>query len=231
MADDFSASIEDYLVGLAASLQHAQRQLSDLTVPGDNARPTVSYQLPKLDFQLKMSLELSEESAGSAGSGTGVALRGRLLRAGGSRSESAEAASVISGSFVAVPLSGGKPPPVMNTDLHRLHQNSLRITVKLTTATGEPLSGVPVQFNTDRGLAESLNPGLPRIDTNPRFALVQTNANGEAVNQIDAGPEEPGTRIPVIIDALGRTTTVVFRVEAPPSMESSTDDEVGGDDE
>jgi len=227
MSEDFSASIEDYLVGLAASLQHAQRQLSALTVPGEGARPTVSYQLPKLDFELKLSLELSEEASSSAGSGTGVAMRGRLLNATGSRTQSAEAASRISGSFVAVPLDGGKPPPVLATRIERSSlANHFSIIASMTTATGEPLVDVDVHFNADRRLAAELNPAVEPPASRPLHAVVRTGKDGRASNLLDASAEPAGTRVPLMIDALGRTTTIVFVVVPPdkPVTETADDD-------
>lgn len=224
MADELTASIEDYLVGLASSLQSAQRQLSELTVPGDASRPTVTYQLPKLDFELKLSLELTQDGTGGpagASSASGLALRGRLLPATGSRSQTAESASIIKGSFLAVPVSGGKPPPVLTTELSRIDEAQLSIAVTLTTAAGEPLPNVAVQFNTDRELGRTLNPGLEPPTSKPLHAVVTTDATGRAVNVMDASAEQPDTRVPVTIDALGRTTTVVFKVE-------SDDDGSGG---
>lgn len=218
MADDFSASIEDYLVGLASSLQHAQRQLGELSIAGDGTRPSVSYQLPKLDFELKLALELTEESTSTSGSG--VAMRARLLNATGSRTQSAEAASVIKGSFVAVPISGGKPPPQISTSLKRFALNQFSVKVKVETSTGEPLAGVDVHFNTDRQLASKLNPtpltesGQQNIPTTtPLYAVVKTGKDGTAQTVIDASAEANAVRIPIVIDALGQTTTVVFAVQ------------------
>ena len=224
MAEDFSASIEDYLVGLAASLQYAQRQLNEFSTPGDGSRPSVSYQLPKLDFELKLALELTQESTSSSGSG--VSMRARLLNATGSRTQLAEAASVIKGSFVAVPFSGGKPPPKISTTLKRFALNQFSVTVKVETATGEPLAGIDVHFNTDRQLASKLNlapsttsSALNESDTAkppstiPMYAVVKTDADGTAMNVVDASAEINVLRVPITIDALGQSTTVVFAVE------------------
>lgn len=234
MAEDFAASIEDYLVGLAASLQHAQRQLSELPVVGDGSRPSVTYQLPKLDFELKLSLEVTEDSSRSTPSGSGVALRGRLLNAVGSRSQAAEAASTIKGSFIAVPLSGGTPPPVLTTTLGRIGGDQLSVVARLQTATGEPLGSVPVHFNVDRTLADKLNEGINVPTALPVRAVVRTEADGTATNLVDATDDVAGTRVPVTVEALGRSTTVVFTVEAPggadPDEETRDDADPDGDD-
>lgn len=224
MAEDFAASIEDYLIGLAGSLQQAQRQLSELRLPGDGTRPAVSYQLPKLDFELKLALEVSEQRASPGGNG--ISMRGRLLNAMGSNRQVAEAASVIRGSFVAVPLSGGKSPPVLSTELQRVSPVQLTIIAKLETVSGEPLQGVDVHFNTDRTLASELNPGIkPPPDTQPLHAVLPTLANGRAINIIDAAGEPAGSRIPVTIDALGQSATVVFVVRADEADEPDQTDE------
>jgi hypothetical protein len=215
VAEEIAASVEDYLVGLASSLQQAQRQLSELTVLGDADRPSITYQLPKLDFELRLALEVSTQESG--GSGGGLALRGRLVNPSGSRSSSSESASVIRGSFVAVPTSGGRPPPLLTTELRPLPDDELQLGVvaRLATATGEPIEGEIVQFNVDRSLSARLNPRVADPPTRgPVHAVLRTDASGSVENLIDGTGHDEPVKIPVTIDAMGRTTTVVFAVEA-----------------
>src|SRR6188472_2747058 len=53
-----TGSVDDYLLGLAAGIQKAQQQMSQQAVmirPGEAA---VTYQIPRVEFELKMSLEV-----------------------------------------------------------------------------------------------------------------------------------------------------------------------------
>jgi hypothetical protein len=235
-----TGSIDDYLLGLADGIQKAQRQLSQMALVVQPGEAPVTYQIPRVDFELKMSFEMttvpSDEGDGTAGSS---ALRFRPAggRRGGS-STSTEASSIIRGSFVAVPVHGGKPPPVIRTTLRRISSHKLEITVSVTSAAGEKLSGVEVQFNVDRDLSRKLTPianaayASAVFDTSTmdgasfdqpadlqpgtKFwdGLVTTNEEGLAAGVLNVDPLEPaGTRVAAIVDVLGKTDTIVFKAE------------------
>ncbi|MCP4667235.1 MAG: hypothetical protein GY849_12810 [Deltaproteobacteria bacterium] len=221
-----TASVDDYLLSLADSLHQAQKQLSRMKLPAQPGQPAITYQIPRLDFELKMSFEVTKrgekETAASGGSGTGVTLRARPVgqQQAGAQTTTAEAASIIKGSFVAVPAEGGKPPSVIKTSLERISSRLLKINVDVKSAAGENLSGIQVQFNLDRDLSRTLNKaqGLDiqlQADTDLWDGMVPTDADGNAVTNLHVDPEEPvNAYVAVIVDVLGETEKIVFKVEA-----------------
>ncbi len=216
-----TASIDDYLLSLADSVYQAQKQLSQMSVMVQPGQPAVSYQLPRVDFELKISFELARSTGETSGTGTGALLRARPLgvQSAGRQKSSAGAASIIKGSFVAVPAQGGKPPGVLRTRLKRLSSRELEIRVKAESAAGENLAGEEIQFNVDRTLSQELNQAENltielKDDTALWEGMVRTNAEGWATNLLRVSSQERmGAQVAVIIDALGQTETLIFKVE------------------
>ena len=60
MADKelINTSIDEYLISLANSINHAQRYISQLRVAGQDGQPSVTYQLPRVEFELKLLFQL-----------------------------------------------------------------------------------------------------------------------------------------------------------------------------
>ena len=127
MADKelINTSIDEYLISLANSINHAQRYISQLRVAGQDGQPSVTYQLPRVEFELKLLFQLDTRPPPSGHSQRDVAkaegsafLEARPIsfEAGEVDSATAAAASTIKGAFVAVPLHGGTPPPVVNIE-------------------------------------------------------------------------------------------------------------------
>jgi hypothetical protein len=230
-----TGSIDDYLLGLADGVQKAQRQLSQMAPVVQPGEAPVTYQIPRVDFELKLSFEMTL-APGADPDGQKL-LRFRPPGAPGAQG-TAEAASTIRGALVAVPLRGGKPPPLLRTTLRRIDGRKLEVTALLSSAAGERLAGIDVQFNVDRELSRKLTP-LP----NSKFAsgtfeasayeqssfdqpsdlhegtafwdgLVTTDAQGIAVGVLNVDrAEPPGTYVASVVDALGQTEVVLFKVE------------------
>ncbi|MCP4698214.1 MAG: hypothetical protein GY862_15375 [Gammaproteobacteria bacterium] len=218
-----TASVEDYLLGLADSIHHAQQQLSQMRITGQDGQGAIRYHLPRVDFELKMSFELATSATGGGSAtngGKSAVLRARPIGDQNSSSQStAETASTIKGSFVAVPIEGGKPPPVMRTALNKLTERSLEVMVVVQSAAGEQLEGIEAQFNVDQDMSLMLNQvaglGALQTDTNLDDGIVLTDANGQAVTTLRVGEEETiGSHVAVIVDVLGEIETIVFKVEA-----------------
>ncbi len=74
--DVLTGSIDDYLLAVADGIHQAQLQLSQMRVPALPGQQAVMYQLPRVDFEFKMSFEISTKSGNE---GSGVALRARPL--------------------------------------------------------------------------------------------------------------------------------------------------------
>lgn len=221
MADQselLTGSIDDYLLGLADGIQKAQRQLSQMSLVIQTGEAPVTYQIPRVDFELKMSFEMTNQPGED-----GVSLRFRPAGVQRGSSTSTEASSIIKGAFIAVPVNGGKPPPVIRTTLRRVSGRRLEISVSVTSAAGEKLAGVDVQFNVDRDYSKSLAQlanvsasDAPELLAGTRFwdGLVTTDATGAAVGLLNVDPDEPtGTRVAAVVDVLGRTETIVFQAE------------------
>lgn len=217
--DNLSAGIEDYLLSLADSLNMAQRQLNNNIVRDVNGS-AVSYQLPKLDFEMKMSLSMQNAQTNQVGSTN--ALPGQVAGQAQQRPKlmaqtisqfnksSESAVSVIRGAFIAVPINGGKPLPRIRTEISVVDDYTRQITVVLATDTGEAVPDVKVEFNIDY---ESMHmqppaPGDP-TDIGVREGVVTTNDHGIAINQLFVPPymDRP---VPLIIDAMGQTETIYF---------------------
>jgi hypothetical protein len=227
-AEEFlTASIDDYLLALADGIYQAQRQLSQVSVDLQPGQPPVTYQLPKVDFEFKMTFELGkkteiQETTTSALSQSKGVLRVRPVdgQRSSSGSSRAEAASLIKGSFVAVPGHGGKPRPILATRIERLTGRRYQIEVTTGTAAGEALSGVEVQFNVDHELSRRLNEAQSlavdlQAGTTLTSGVVATDASGHAVNVLTLAEEEPlGVRVAVLIDALDYSELITFQAEA-----------------
>ena len=233
-----AGSIDDYLLGLADGIQKAQRQLSQMALVVQSGASPITYQIPRVDFELKMSFEMTTTPTDQGGAGSATL---RFRPASGSRggsSTSTEASSIIKGSFVAVPANNGKPPPVIRNTLRRISSHRLEITVSVTSAAGEKLAGVEVQFNVDRDLSKKLTPLANAAYSSALFdesamdgasfdqpadlqpgtkfwdGLVATNEDGIAVGVLNVDAMEPaGTRVAAVVDVLGKTDTIVFKVE------------------
>lgn len=226
--DLINTSIDEYLISLANSISQAQRHISNLQITTQDGKSAISYQLPQVEFELKMSFILTKKRPPSGAPARDIAkaegggyLQARPLDPASSTSSTAEVASTVKGSFIAVPIQGGKPPPVIRTSLARRPDNPLdfAITVTVQSAVGENLAGIDVQFNVDRELFARLNAesnsGLPRevhVDTGLRYGVRRTDADGKAVNELRVGEKEiKDTSIPIVIDVLGETETIVVK--------------------
>jgi hypothetical protein len=242
MTDDdhgITASIDDYLLGLADGLQKAQRQLNQNTLVLQRGEPAVMYQIPRLDFELKLSLEVTTQTSDDGRQGPQLRFRPAGVQPG-STSRTAEIVSVIRGAFIAVPANGGKPAPVIRMELRRIDRRRLEVKVLVASAAGEKLADIDVQFNVDRERSQMLTPVTDssyetgRFDdplvpwdaasfdekaellTGTRFwdGLVTTDRDGVAVGVLDVDPQErDGTCVVAVVDVLGQTETIVFKVE------------------
>ncbi|MGQ0595196.1 MAG: hypothetical protein ACT4QB_21935 [Gammaproteobacteria bacterium] len=230
MADNelINTSVDEYLISLANSINHAQRYISQLRIAGQDGQPSVTYQLPRVEFELKLQFQLDRRHPPSGHSQRNVAkgegggfleARPLSLEAGEMDSSTAAAASTIKGSFVAVPVHGGTPPPVVTIAWKRAADGARRIaiTVSVRSAIGEPLIGREVQFNLDKDLARRLNALWSSVpdaqvlkNTTLQYGVQPTKGNGKAENTLTIGDALPELKVPVVIDVLGITKTMIF---------------------
>lgn len=245
-ADDQSTrfltgSIDDYLLGLAAGIQKAQRQLSQMAITIQPGEAAVTYQIPRVEFELKMSLEVVSPLNGTGDDTALLRFRPASPVRGAAGATTSDVASTIRGAFVAVPIHGGKPPPDIRITLRRINLRTFEIVVQVASAAGERLTGIEVQFNVDRERSRKLKvtsggSGLPAgvyNDIDAKYGYVAfsdaaglypgtgfwdgsvvTDAAGIAVGVLNIDAQEPtGTPIAAIVDVFGQTETIVFKVE------------------
>jgi len=167
--DDLSAPLEDYLVGLAEGVREAQRALNEVNVPGPDGKQGVSYHMPKVDFELSLSLSFTSrpevvrryDSPIPARSRSAMVFRPR--KGGNGRETSGEAETTIKGSFVAVPVNGGIPSPTMDVDLTKLGSRKIEIRIQLTSPSGVGTEGLEVHCNLEHEEAD-VHPGTALTD-------------------------------------------------------------------
>jgi hypothetical protein len=228
MADKqlINTSIDEYLISLANSINHAQRYISQLRVAGQDGQPSVTYQLPRVEFELKLLFQLDRRHPPSVHTQRNVArgegsayLEATPIGMGTAEldSDTAAAASTIKGAFVAVPVHGGTPSPNVNISWKREGDDPRRIaiTVSVVTAIGDPLPGREVQFNLDRDLARKYNSLWKNAPdalekTTLVYGVQRTDERGEARNTLSIQDQLDNLKVPVVVDVMGITKTLIF---------------------
>lgn len=148
-----TAPIDDYLLSIADSLQQVQQRLNQNRILSTDGQSSIVYQIPRLDFELKMSMEIEQQSTEN-GQPKPVLRGAPASSLTSTKRQIAEAASTIKGSFVAVPSEGGQPTPVIGVNLHKVQSNEYRVTVQVQSAVGTDMKGVKVEFNVSRDLSK-----------------------------------------------------------------------------
>lgn len=220
--NDAFSTLDDFLLSLADGVAHAQTELSRAGALGPPGRQSV-YQLPRVDFELKMNLRVVDDPALSARYRDLRPLRTSdkhlLFRplATEEASSTLEIAAVIRGAFVAVPANSGLPGPVLTTAVDAREPRTPVVRVTARNAAGEPLAGIEVQFNVDRDESAALTAAtggqlVVHADTRFERGLVTSDASGvaEVILKISE-KQDPGLLV-LVIDALERTDTVVYEV-------------------
>ena len=224
MADpnDAFSTLDDFLLSLADGVAHAQAELSRAGALGPPGRQSV-YQLPRVDFELKMNLRVVDDPALSARYRDLRPLRTSdkhlLFRplASEEAATTLEIAAVVKGAFVAIPANSGLPGPLLATAVDASDPRAPVVRVTARNAAGEPLAGVEVQFNVDREDSVELTQAIGgqlvvAEDTGFERGVVTTDASGVAAAVLKiSDKQEPGL-LALVIDALERTDTVVYEV-------------------
>lgn len=222
-----SSSIDDYLLSIAEGIRLAQGRLDQLQT-GNHAASAWSYYLPKLEFELKMTVEMVENKEVSAKLGSDrlrpfddrhVMLR-PINPAPSTQSQiTVEAASVIRGTFVAVPANAGRPGLVLRSRVARIDARHAEFSLEIIDTAGARQPGVDVHFNIDRELSRQFSAakGLD-IEVRPGTFLaegvVPTDADGRAATTLELDAGEPAGRVIVVaLDVATRSELVHYEVE------------------
>lgn len=193
MPEDFNQEltegIDDYLLAIADGVAEAQALLEEFAAEHPNA--TSHYRIPKVDFELKLNLELSKITSPTTSSNKNVPaksgstrivtrnipnlkfkMKALPIQAEASRSAKSgsfreSATSTLSGSIVAVPPRGGAPAPVLIARLEKVEgeANQIRAVARIENTAGEPLAHEKVEFNLNRTESQALNKEEGIIDT------------------------------------------------------------------
>ncbi|HAA16265.1 MAG TPA: hypothetical protein DCE41_33010 [Cytophagales bacterium] len=190
-----SFALKEILEGIAEGLNEAQEALREQPPYDAFGRPNTIYQLPYLDFSLKVTSEFETTETTASDSG-GSPLYARRLRfksltpqkSGSSSSTTdVEIHSTISGRFVASMPNEGLPQTIIQVKTEIKDAFSDPVLVKLDisvgNAAGEALVGSIVELNFDEETSVTLNSGnvLPTEDY-PAFdqGEIRTGADGLA---------------------------------------------------
>jgi hypothetical protein len=226
-SDFVSGTIDDLLLSMAEGLVHAQRQLDQLQTVDALGRPGPTYQVPYLDFDLRVTAQFVTDPT------LDQKYTSKALAPGGSRhlvmraiqpadttieGFKGEIVSNLRGRFVAVPPNAGKPPLVVSTAVEQVDAQHHDLRVIVRTALGEPVPGLEVHFNLDAALSVTLSAadGVVITELRPSTVLAQgvviTNAAGLSQTSLAtsaATPEPVGTSIVVAVDVAGRLEHLV----------------------
>lgn len=221
-ANDAFSTLDDFLLGLADGITRAQEELSRAGALGPAGRQFV-YQLPRVDFELKMNMRVVEDETL-----TGRYRQLRPLRAGDKHlvfrpvtteevSSTLEIAAVVRGAFVAVPANNGLPTPLFVTTVDASDPRAPVVRVAVRNAAGEPIAGTEVQFNLDREESTALTATTGRtlvLDPGTRFerGVVTTDEAGVAESVLHVAPTQQPALLLLVFDAVERTDTLVYEV-------------------
>lgn len=218
--DLFEATLDDYLVGLANGIRQAQAQLNAIVIDGPPGQPAIGYQLPRVDFELKLAFALSH-AAPAPGAAPTVRLVARAPQpiAGGF---TAEGTSTLRGSFVAVPLAAQRPPVVLTVGFRLRDPRTVELQAILADALGAPQKGVEIEFNVDRDRSLALGGDAAEPlaeDTRVEPAVAVTDDAGQAIATLVISEREPAhALVAVVVDALGVTETLLVSAPDPEAL-------------
>lgn len=222
-SDAFS-TLDDFLLSLADGVAQAQTELGRASALGPPGQQ-YSYHLPRVDFELRMNLRVVQDNE--------LATRYRDVRpqrpnakhllfkplAAEEAGSTLEIAALVRGAFVAVPANQGLPGILLDTRVTLEDVAAPRVVVEARNTAGEPISGLMVQINLDREESSALSAasGPPlTLDAGTRFdsSVATTDTNGRASFVLRIGTAQRPGLLVLVIDAAGRTETLVYEVKA-----------------
>lgn len=205
-------ALNDILLGIAQGLNDAQNQLRNMPPYDEYGRPNTMYQLPYLDFELKVTSEYEQiinESTDSTETNAGAAStpvnskdkypimyatpRGSFKYSSAKTTQTSnnvQLASTISGRFVANMPNEGLPQIVLMVKVSPPANANTNyrfdIEVTLSNIVGEFLINTLIEFNFDADASQAIN-GSTAVYSPPSFVNVselKTDAQGKAIVSI-----------------------------------------------
>lgn len=191
-------SLEQMLVSMADGLREAQESLNTIPAIDRFGRAMPSYQIPYMDFELQVDMEVTTNSAGLA--------RMQVRRAlNNQRNTSQSVSSNISGRFVAIPPGEGLPIPILNFSSKRLSKWRHSLQIQLTNTAGEVVPGAQVELNFELERSKELSIARSGTDklksikhpTLARAVLI-TDATGYAETELTIDTKVPAGELLVV---------------------------------
>jgi hypothetical protein len=222
-ANEAFSTLDDFLLSLADGITQAQELLARSGTAGPAGRQ-VTYQLPRVDFEVKMNLRVVEDEGLSARyravRPTRLSAKHLLFKplTAEESSSTLEIAAVIKGAFVAVPANNGLPATLLETAIESTADPLVkRVRATVRTAAGEPRPGIEVQFNVDREESAALTTaggGTFTLTVGTGFVagVVTTGADGVAEAELRIAAGQPRAVLVLVIDAADRTEQLVLEV-------------------
>lgn len=202
-------SLEELLVGIADGVREAQSALNEAPPFDQFGRPMPTYQLPYVDFDVKVELESSETSTGHR--------KIHFLPISGSTNKNInkDISSSISGRFVAIPPGEGLPVPILQMTSTRLGARKHKLELLAANTAGEILQLVDLELNLNLELSQSLSSvqgvSLPSLrGSKLERAVATTNEAGIATTELSIDPGIPkGASIVVTAELDQRQVSIV----------------------
>jgi hypothetical protein len=220
-------TIDDYLLALAEGLVNAQSRL-DQAVIGGNGRDRFTYTIPRVDFELRLMMDVSSETRTTSPNENAlvtspyapVVLLRPLSGSESTMRASAELASTIRGSFVAVPINDSRAAVVLRASVGPKSGAVREVLVTVTKSTGEAQPGVAVEVNLDKDRSATLSTAAgitwsaPQAGTFVEQGLLVTGADGTAKTTLFVDGAEPkGAILLVALDVRGASDSVAVKVD------------------
>lgn len=199
-------SMGQYLTGLAESVRQAQRQISRKNIQGRFGLPDTLYQMPKVDFDLKLWFNATVDNDSSKEPNLWV----NPVHA---YCNYPETASIIKGSFIAASAKKGVPDAVFETAIAEADGN-LDVSVTVASFDKQPIICADVKFDIDPEMSLKLSGSSYSIEQGTKFSayVVKTDDLGIAQNTLEIDPNQPaGSYIAIIVDVSGEIETVVYK--------------------
>ena len=221
-SDAFS-TLDDFLLSLADGVTQAQTELARAGAQGPPGRQ-FAYHLPRVDFELKLNLRVVEDAALSnryqllrAARANDKHLLFRPIPANGDAASTLEIAAVVSGAFVAVPANDGLPSVIVRSSVVLDDPDAPVLRLSARNSAGEPVSGLAVELNVDREESVLLSQAAGHtlvIAPGTAFerGLVTTGPDGLAQARLNIDKDQGAGLLALVIDAAGRTETLVYEV-------------------
>ncbi len=191
-------ALQHILSGIAEGLNTAQENLRDVAPYDSFGRPNTMYQLPYLDFDLKVTTSSVETNRNvPLLKMTRIPLHTCFFNLKPQQkqgSTSNEVNSTISGRFVAVVPNEGKPQRMLVFSSNEVVKKGSKYTIQLEAlcknVMEEVFANVLVEFNFDKLASEQLN--ATPIQTLPEFSVSEkpTNNDGIALTEVSIPEKE-----------------------------------------